>query len=201
MARFQVTCLLFGFCLSIMVLSYGRVYWSCKTRPPSTAWMAFQIWTWSLYMDHRNDICLFSSQCNYLNIWSCHKSFFLLPQQLNLSNSQVEKLMEKLEESETKRRLSIKTGIVVVSLAVSCMIFCQQISTIIWILDYLLSILHFLMVWSYSFPIEGWLYMVWMYLQAGQGYIQQLSPLHIMDPHNVRIKEFFFSQELLVGGL
>lgn len=30
-----------------------------------------------------------------------------------------------------------------------------------------------------------------MYLQAGQSYVQQVPPLHIMDPHNVCIKDLY----------
>jgi hypothetical protein len=74
-------------------------------------------------MDHWDDICIFSPQCNYLNCGHI-KYFFLLPQQLKFQNVlrfQIEKWMEKLEESETKKKLSMKTGIVAVSVSVSCM--------------------------------------------------------------------------------
>jgi hypothetical protein len=93
--------------------------------------------------------------------------------------------MEKLEESEIKKKLSIKTGLVAVSLSVSCVIMSTHCY-----LRFLIICFHPLMVlWSLSLSFQGWLSVVWMYLQAGQSFIQQVPPLHIMDPHNVCIKD------------
>ena len=40
---------------------------------------------------------------------------------------------------------------------------------------------------------SGWLSVVRVYLQVGQGFIQQVASLHIMDSHNVRVIQLFIS--------
>lgn len=72
-------------------------------------------------MDHWNDICIFSPQCNEQKHVGFFSIFFFSAVVVveTICFSQVEKWMEKLEESEPKRRRTIKTFIVAVSVTVS----------------------------------------------------------------------------------
>jgi len=113
--------------------------------------------------------------------WTLRLKYFLT------FSFQVERWMEKLEECDAKRKMSIKTSIIAISSFVSL--------GSLWLMD----LMYLILFWcpSCSLYCSGWLPMVWIHIQAWQGYIQQISSLHIVDSNNVSIKSRFLSPQTL----
>lgn len=83
--------------------------------------------------------------------------------------------MEKLEETEAKRRISIKMAVALTSLMVFFMI--KQNSV------FLMSISHA----NSSGGFLGGIHVVRVYIQARQDHLQQIPSIHFVDSNNVCI--------------
>lgn len=63
--------------------------------------------------------------------------------------------------------------------------YCRACKSSFDLIDCIIQ-LYSLIYFFFSFAhILGWLRVVWVYLQAGQDQLQHVSPIYILDPHNV----------------